>query len=226
MNGKFIVLEGTDGSGKGTQLGLLVEYLKTKAIPFATVDFPRYTESFFGELAGDMLLGELGPIENIPPKLAVLPFACDRWLIKNDMDTWLSEGKLVIANRYTASSAVYHAARLEESNQDAFIDWIYTLEQEVIGIPKETLTIFLRTPLSLSQELLKQREYKEGKRVDMYEKDTHMLAVVEKLYDKLRQTRPNWKTIECSQKGKMRSPQEIHKEIVTLLAKSGIWPNV
>lgn len=40
--GKFIVIEGTDGSGKGTQLTLLSNYLKTKNKKFEATDFPQY----------------------------------------------------------------------------------------------------------------------------------------------------------------------------------------
>lgn len=222
MKGHLVVLEGTDGSGKGTQLGLLVSYLKEHAIPFATVDFPRYTESFFGELAGTMLMGELGLIENIPPKLAVLPFACDRWLIKKDIDAWLGQGKLVVANRYTASSAVYHAARMPQGEQMAFVDWVFKLEQEVIGLPKEDITIFLRTPLAISQSLIHNREKEEGKKKDMYEKDVAMLGVVETLYDKLRLERATWKTIECATGNTMRPAEDIHKEVLDVLTQNTV----
>ncbi len=222
MSGKLIVLEGTDGSGKGTQSKLLVDYLENTSIPHATVDFPRYKESFFGELAGSMLMGELGAIESIPPKLAVLPFACDRWLVKADMDKWLAEGKVVLANRYTASSAVYHAARLPESERAAFIDWVFRLEQDSIGLPKENITIFLDTPLAVSQALLQKREYQEGKKVDMYEKDLAMLRIVESLYDVLRTTKGNWKTIECTKDGAMRAAVEIHKEVLDVLKQNAL----
>ena len=126
MNGKLIALEGTDGSGKGTQLKLLVEYLTQKNVPHKTLDFPRYGE-FFGDLAGRMLRGEFGPNEHIPAQLAVLPFACDRWQVREELKQWLNDGKLVISNRYTASSAVYHAAKLPQGEQRAFIDWVYKL---------------------------------------------------------------------------------------------------
>lgn len=39
---KFVVIEGLDGSGKKTQLDLLVEYCRQKKIKAAVVDFPQY----------------------------------------------------------------------------------------------------------------------------------------------------------------------------------------
>ena len=40
--GKLIVIEGTDGSGKATQSGLLCKYLEREGIPYRKIDFPRY----------------------------------------------------------------------------------------------------------------------------------------------------------------------------------------
>ncbi|MBQ8187332.1 MAG: thymidylate kinase, partial [Clostridia bacterium] len=39
---KFIVLEGLDGSGKGTQTALLREYLEAAGKCVCVIDFPAY----------------------------------------------------------------------------------------------------------------------------------------------------------------------------------------
>jgi len=51
--GKMVVIEGTDGSGKGTQAELLQGYLKTNHIPFALFDFPSITKPFLAGGSGD-----------------------------------------------------------------------------------------------------------------------------------------------------------------------------
>ena len=42
MKGLLITVEGLDGSGKGTQSGLLLDSLREKGIPVRLVSFPDY----------------------------------------------------------------------------------------------------------------------------------------------------------------------------------------
>ena len=42
IKGKFVVIDGLDGSGKKTQLDLLVKYCRKNKIKTETVDFPQY----------------------------------------------------------------------------------------------------------------------------------------------------------------------------------------
>lgn len=209
------MFEGTDGSGKGTQFRLLVEHLKSKNIPFETMDFPRYGKSFFGDLAGRMLAGDFG--RDIAPELAVLPFACDRWLIKDNLLRWLAEGKIVVSNRYTASSAVYHAAKFPAEKQHAFVDWLYKLEQDVIGLPREDVALYLHVPLERSQQLVEKR----GKK-DIYEENELIQKNAEALYLTFATVRSGWKTIECMDGVVLRRPDEIHKDILDVLASNGV----
>ncbi len=223
--GKLIVFEGTDGSGKGTQLSLLVEMLKSRGIPYETLDFPRYGQSLFGDLAGRMLAGDFGGVDAVAAELAVLPYACDRWLIKNDLLKWLEEGKIVISNRYTASSAVYQAAKLSVDKQYAFLDWVYQLEQEVIGLPKEDLVLFFHVPVGIAEELVNQksqRPYLGDKKKDIYEESTAIQEAVERLYLELASHRSNWKTIECVTGTILRTREEIQKDILDVFTANRI----
>ena len=47
--GKFIVIDGTDGSGKATQARELVKRLRKKGRKVQTIDFPRYYKNFYGK---------------------------------------------------------------------------------------------------------------------------------------------------------------------------------
>ena len=42
QRGRFIVIDGTDGSGKATQTNLLVEELKINGYEVEMTDFPQY----------------------------------------------------------------------------------------------------------------------------------------------------------------------------------------
>jgi dTMP kinase len=223
--GKLIILEGTDGSGKGTQFTLLIDYLTKNNIAYETMDFPRYGKSFFGDLAGQMLAGDFGTTDTIAPELAVLPFACDRWLLKDELNRWLDQGKLVISNRYTASSAVYHAAKLPKDKQHGFIDWLYKLEQEVIGLPKEDVAMYFHVPATLSQKLVENKDartYLGDKKKDIYELDSQMQETVERLYLELATHRSGWKTIECMDGETLRSRESIHKDILDVLTANAV----
>lgn len=217
--GKLIVFEGTDGSGKRTQLELLASYLEEKNISYKALDFPRYHDSFFGGLAGDMLHGRLGPVEHIPAKLAALPYACDRWQTKDDILRWLDRGNVVISNRYTASSAVYQAAKLPVGEQAAFVDWVYKLEQEIIGLPKEDLVLYFHVPVTVAQSLIEKR----GLAKDQYEQNQTMLHTVEKLYGDLSKRFSHWQTIDCVKGKRMHRPEDIHQQVIGALGKNDIF---
>jgi dTMP kinase len=223
--GKLIVFEGTDGSGKATQVNLLTETLSSRSIAHTIIDFPRYGQSFFGDLAGKMLKGDFGGINAVPPELAVFPFACDRWLIKKDIRTWLDEGTTVLANRYTASSAVYQAAKLPSEKQQKFIHWVYTLEQDIIGLPKEDIVFYLHVPVVMAQQLIEKKDaraYLGDKKKDIYEEDVTLQETVERLYLSLATTQSNWKTVECIKDGTIRPPSDIQNDIRAVLAANGV----
>jgi len=58
--GKLIVIEGTDGSGKGTQLQLLLNYLNKKQISYASFDFPQYGKTFFVKILARKIINQIG----------------------------------------------------------------------------------------------------------------------------------------------------------------------
>ena len=64
--GKFIVLEGIDGSGKRTQLDALAGEFSRRGTPFAQISFPNYS-GFYGKLVAQFLNGEFGPLSAVDP---------------------------------------------------------------------------------------------------------------------------------------------------------------
>ncbi len=79
MSGKLMVFEGTDGSGKATQAGLMCQYLERRGIPFRKIDFPRYGQPS-AVMVQEYLAGNLGKNPgDVNAYAASLFYAVDRY---------------------------------------------------------------------------------------------------------------------------------------------------
>lgn len=224
--GKLVVIDGTDGSGKGTQTELLLKYLDQHEIPNKYIDFPRYYTSFHGKMVGRYLAGEFGSLESASPYLSSLFYAMDRLTARDEIVDWLEEGNTVIANRYTTSSMAFQTARVEKDKQEEFLRWLYSMEYKEHKLPKEDLVIFLYVPVEMSQKLIEKkekREYTKGKKKDVYEANVEYQKNVLKLYMELAKRYKHWEVIECvDAKGKLLSIEAVHKKIMKTLKERGI----
>lgn len=106
MSGKFITFEGIDGSGKSTQLRMLASELRVRGFNVLTTMEPGGTP-----LGRRLRAAFLETEENVAPLAELLLFAADRaqhvnFLIKPA----LSEGKIVISDRYADATFAYQGA--------------------------------------------------------------------------------------------------------------------
>jgi dTMP kinase len=220
--GRFIVLEGTDGSGKGTQFELLKAYLRSKRVRFTTVDFPQYGKpsAYFVE---QYLNGAYGTADAVDPHAAAMFYALDRFSIAKSINEHLRRGKLVLANRYVASNMGHQGAKVvQPKKRKAFIRWIHELEYHFFKIPKPDLNIFLSVPPEVAYRLIaqkKKRTYiKKGKKRDIHEADRNHLARAFAAYlETMRLFRGEFKVVECAPHGLLRSISDIHREVVQLV---------
>ena len=122
MNGKLIVFEGTDGSGKTTQTKLICQRLEREGIAYREIDFPRYGNPF-AEPAKRYLEGDLGKTAGeVNAYAASMLFAVDRYAsYRQDWGAFYQEGGLIVANRYTTSNAVHQASKLPPQERKAFL---------------------------------------------------------------------------------------------------------
>lgn len=215
MRGKLVVIEGSDGAGKATQVNLLKEYLTQNQTPFAVYDFPRYS-TFTGGIIKKYLYGEFGSLENYSPYIISTVYALDRLLAAPEIEKELNEGKLVIANRYTYSNMAHQAARLPDLEREKFIKWDEELEYRVNKLPKENLVIFLYVPFTISRGLM------DGKSLDLHEKDLTHLRESEKMYLQFAKSFSNWVKVECVQEKQMRTKKDIAQEIVSILKEKKV----
>lgn len=217
--GRLIVIDGIDGSGKTTQVDLLSEYLKNKNISFEVISFPRYEDNLYGKLIRRYLSGEFGSIQEVNPYLMALSYAGDRALAKPLIENWLSSGKLVVANRYVSSSKAHLGANLPQNQREEFMSWVDELEYQTNSIPKMDLTILLNVDPKIGQENVKGEKdpLDLSNKRDIHEDNLEHLSAASRIFLKLSQSEANWKVIDCGENLKMKSKDEIHKEIIHYL---------
>ncbi len=202
MVGKLIVIEGADASGKQTQSDLLIERLAAEGFEAEKISFPRY-ETFFGGLVKKYLSGEFGEMDSVPAELASLLYALDRYNAVAELNERLEAGKIVIADRFSASNIAHQAAKLPEKERSSFVDWLRGVESR---LPKSKVTIYLDVPVPISQELMQ----KQARVKDLHEQNVDYLEAVRSVYLKLAETK-GWKKIDCVKKGNLLSIAEIQE---------------
>lgn len=219
--GKFIVIDGTDGSGKATQTQLLVEELKINGYPVEMTDFPQYGTKSAG-LIEEYLNGKYG---QVGPEAASIFYAIDRFDASFKIRDWLKEGKIVISNRYVTANAGHQGGKIADNyDRLKFFKWLDNLEYNVFNIPRPDLNIILHLPAEMAQELVDKksadaRKYINGKKRDLHEADIKHLKNAEKVYLEISRLFPNTKLVECVQAGKLLSPNEVHTKVWELVRR-------
>jgi dTMP kinase len=216
LPGKFIAIEGIDGSGKRTQVKLLAEALTSLGHSIFSTGFPQY-DSWFGKMVGQFLNGDFGPLETVDPHFTALLYAGDRFEAKSALEAALGEGKIVLADRYIGSNLAHQTARVAPAARAGFITWIEHLEYNIYDLPHEALVLYLRVPPRAAQELVTRKSARSYTRVkkDIQEASLRHLAAASAIYDRLAQ-RPNWVAVECfdEKRRSVRSPESISAEVL------------
>lgn len=221
QRGKFIVIDGTDGSGKGTQTKLLIETLKTEGYAVEMADFPRYGQRS-AAMVEDYLNGKYGQVN---PKASSIFYAIDRFDAATQVRDWLSEGKVVVSNRYVTASAGHQGGKIDdELERGKFFRWLNNLEYEIFGIPRPDLNLILHVPAETAQLLVDkksadERKYANGKKRDLHEADLNHLKNAEKVFLEIAKLFPNTKLVECVHQGILLSPEQVHNKIWDLVRR-------
>jgi dTMP kinase len=114
--GKLIVIEGTDGSGKTVQTGLLVERLSQKGYQVQMTDFPQYGRSFFANMIEKYLKGEFGWPQELRDHLKKHPLTKGTSSTSDNDRTEYLESRPNEVNPYL-TSLLYAGDRWEAKNQ-------------------------------------------------------------------------------------------------------------
>ena len=138
--GKLFVIDGTDGSGKQTQLEKLKERFEKDGIDYKLVSFPNY-DSPSSSLVKMYLAGEFGEnAKDVSPYIASTFFAADRYATyKKDYEEYYKNGGIILADRYTTANMVHQAGKIaNEKEREKFLEWLWDFEFNLYGLPVPT----------------------------------------------------------------------------------------
>jgi dTMP kinase len=161
--GCYVALEGTEGSGKTTQVEILKDYFESKGREVVTTREPR-KEGIIGDMVHEVLLGDL----KLNPVAFQYLFSADRMLNHADVvEPALKDGKVVISDRSFWSAIVYGVLDKEQEYSKSNVDRLL-VAQSVLSFYHQFIvpdfTFYLKIPLEVSVQRIK-NERKQAKEI-------------------------------------------------------------
>ena len=202
MAGRFIVLEGLDGSGKSTQITLLAQALQAQGRKVHCTAEP--TSSATGGLIRDTLSGSYA---RSGAELAAL-FLTDR--IAHNVDPvrgfrrLLREGWDVVCDRYYYSSFAYQGLSTD-------LDWVLDMNLNCPDLAKPDLCVFLDVDYRSCKERLDQ----DRASLEIFERDPEQMNETRRLFLEVfrrLEGRENIRVVDAN-----RSAGEVAEEILQLV---------
>lgn len=158
--GLLIVFEGTDGTGKSTQLQLLAKALQEKGLPVVTTREP--TEGTYGQKIRELYSNR----NTVSLEEELDLFLADR---KEHVDTILTksltEGKVVLCDRYFLSTVAYQGA--------AGLDPAYILARNDFA-PTPDLALLFHAPIQTGVQRITEGR---GEQLNDFEKEAYLQKV-------------------------------------------------
>ena len=155
--GRFITIEGGEGTGKSTQTSLLVNALRRRGIAVVATREPGGSPG--AEKIRKLLLDEAAAWD--PPTEALLHFAARADHYVTLIAPALRRGDWVVSDRFADSTRVYQGFGMGLD-----MSAIETLYQLALGDFRPDLTLILDLPVERAMKRLKER----GERADRYER--------------------------------------------------------
>ncbi|OGE87610.1 MAG: hypothetical protein A3J07_02745 [Candidatus Doudnabacteria bacterium RIFCSPLOWO2_02_FULL_49_13] len=213
--GKFIVIDGTDGSGKATQTRMLFQRLEKMGKKVHVEDFPQYGKKSAGPIE-DYLNGLYGTAQELGPKIPSIFFAVDRFAAATRIKDHLNRGHIIISNRYVTANMAHQGGKIAgKAKRSEYFKWLFELEYKFFGIPKPDLNVILHMPAKIAQKLVDKkgpRFYIGSKKRDLHEKDLKHLLAAERTYLEISK-KFGYPLVECFQKGILFTPEQVHELI-------------
>lgn len=214
MNGRLIVIEGLDGSGKATQAARLTDALNAQGKDVKQISFPDYA-SDSSALIKMYLGGKFGSHpDDVNAYAASTFYSVDRYAsYKTNWGDFYRRGGIVVSDRYTTSNAVHQCSKLPREQWPAFLDWLFDFEYNKIGIPVPDRVVYLEADPAVSQGLMTARYKGDESKKDIHEKDLAYLARSHEAADYCARTL-GWVKVPCTEQGAMRPIEAIHADLL------------
>ncbi len=192
MQGKLIVIDGTDGTGKSTQAARLVDRLREAGHIVGTVKFPRHGDPS-AWFVDRYLAGEFGPPSGVPPILASTFYALDRYAAAPDMRQALESGATLVLDRYVTANIGHQASKIyDPTERAAFVSWLEDFEYGTCQLPKPDLNILLHLDVDLARDA----QGHQGKLLDLHDTDEDHQRRAERSFLEVA-SREQWAIVEC-----------------------------
>jgi dTMP kinase len=227
MEGKLIVIEGMDGSGKNTQSTKLYNKLKEEGYKVIQVSFPNY-DNESSILVKKYLNGDYKN-QYGRDNLTFVKQICSFYMVDRissfieekyegkSLIQLLKEGTHIICDRYTTSNMLHQPANLtNKRNIYALLDWIEEREYFDLGLPIPDIVLFLDVMPQVSLMNIKKRYEGLENKEDLHENIEHLKRVFQSKDKVVKYF--GWEVIKCcNEKGEMFKENTIHKEIIKKL---------
>jgi len=200
--GRFIVLEGIDGSGKSSHATLLAERLAKEGYPVTRTFEP--TDGAIGTLLRRYLKGEIEASERTIAAL-FLADRLDHIQKKGGLIDMLASGQNVVCDRYLYSSIAYNCA-------SEGIDWVADLNRTAHELLRPDLVVYLDLPLSVMEQRLMHRNYKE-----IYETVAHQRKVIARYQEAFEVWSDNVVRVDCN-RAKAEVAEDVWQAVRRVLA--------
>lgn len=215
----LVVIEGIDGTGKGTVTKKLTNAINSSGNCASYLSFPRYTSTQYGKIVGRYLNGDFGSFSEHPLMHGTL-FALDRFQSKAYLEDLLETSDFVICDRYVPSNLCYSSMIAPEEEKESVVQHFVDLEYGFFRMPRPDAIFILDMPVSraiLNIAKKEKREYTD-RSADIFEADVSYLQKVKSFYaDGLQASHPEvyFKTIVCEKDGDLLPLDEIVQQIFT-----------
>jgi len=187
----LITFEGVDQSGKKTQASMLASRLKTEGYAVESIAFPDYSTPIGVEIQA-FLRGE----RDYPPLIRQILYTANRLERSKDIEGWLKENRIVIADRYSQSGLVYGYVN------GLNLGWMMDLER---GLPKADLVVVVDVPIDVAFRRKADR--------DIYERNMDFMNKIRQAYLELA-NRFGWIVINGN-----RFVSEVHEDVWAIVTE-------